>query len=48
MQKLIMNSASDGAIRDLIQLEDREDRAFQLVNEFFGAVRMSLAASGLA
>lgn len=39
MQKLIMNSASDGAIRDLFQLEDREDRAFQLVNEFFSAVR---------
>lgn len=39
MQKFIMNSASDGAIRDLFQFEDREDRAFQLVNEFFSAVR---------
>lgn len=38
MQKLIMNSASDGAIRDLIQFEDREDRAVGLVNEFFEAV----------
>ncbi len=39
MQKFIMNSASDGAIREMFQLEDREDQAFQLVNEFFGAVR---------
>jgi DGQHR domain-containing protein len=38
MQKLIMNSASDGAIRDLIQYEDREDRAYHLVSEFFHAV----------
>jgi DGQHR domain-containing protein len=39
MQKFIMNSASDGAIREMFQLEDREDQAFQLVNEFFCAVR---------
>lgn len=39
MQKLIMNSASDGAIRELIQYEDRVDRATRLVDEFFGAVR---------
>jgi len=38
MQRLIMNSASDGAIRDLIQYEDREDRAYRLVSEFFHAV----------
>lgn len=38
MQKLIMNSASDGAIREMFQYEDREERAFALVNEFFGAV----------
>lgn len=38
MQKLIMNSSSDGAIREFYQFDDREDRAFQLVNEFFGAV----------
>lgn len=38
MQKLIMNSASDGAIRDLLQYEDREERAYQLVSEFFHAV----------
>lgn len=39
MQKLIMNSASDGAIRQLYQFDDREDRAVQLVSEFFRAVR---------
>lgn len=38
MQKLIMNSASDGAIRDLVQYEDREERAYKLVSEFFHAV----------
>jgi len=39
MQKLIMNSASDGAIREFCQFGDREDRAFDLVSEFFCAVR---------
>lgn len=38
MQRLIMNSASDGAVRSLMQFEDREDRAFRLVSEFFHAV----------
>jgi DGQHR domain-containing protein len=38
MQKFIMNSAADGAIRDFFQHGDREDRAFQLVNEYFAAV----------
>jgi DGQHR domain-containing protein len=38
MQRLIMNSASDGAIRDLIQYEDRDERAYRLVSEFFHAV----------
>jgi DGQHR domain-containing protein len=38
MQRVIMNSASDGAIRSLIQYEDRNDRAFHLVSEFFHAV----------
>lgn len=38
MQKLIMNSASDGAIRDLLQYEDRDHQAYSLVNEFFLAV----------
>lgn len=38
MQRLVMNSASDGAIRDLLQYEDRDSRAFNLVSEFFHAV----------
>ncbi|MPT27520.1 MAG: DGQHR domain-containing protein [Achromobacter sp.] len=38
MQRLIMNSASDGAIRSLMQYEDRDERAFRLVSEFFHAV----------
>lgn len=39
VQKLVMNSASNGAIRDLIHFEDREQRAFKLVDEFFDAVQ---------
>lgn len=39
MQKFIMNSASDGAIRDLIKYEDFEMRAYDLVNSFFGALK---------
>jgi DGQHR domain-containing protein len=38
MQKLVMNSAANGAIRDLVQFEDREDRAVDLLNEYFTAV----------
>ena len=38
MQRFIMNSASDGAIRDLLQYEDRDARSFHLVSEFFQAV----------
>lgn len=38
MQRLVMNSASDGAIRELIQFEDREDRAVDIVDQFFEAV----------
>ena len=38
MQRLIMNSASDGAIRSLMRYEDRDNRSFQLVSEFFHAV----------
>lgn len=44
LQKLIMNSASDGAIRDLVQLDDPEQRAFELVNEYFDAVKKVFAA----
>lgn len=39
MQRLIMHSASDGAIRHFFQYDNREDRAYNLVNEFFIAVR---------
>lgn len=39
MQRFIMNSASDGAIRDFIKLEDYENRAYNIVNEFFEAIR---------
>ena len=38
MQKLVMNSAAHGAIREMLQFEDRASRAFSLVNEFFDAV----------
>lgn len=38
MQKLVMNSAAHGAIRELVQYEDREERAVDLINEFFEAV----------
>jgi DGQHR domain-containing protein len=38
MQKLVMNSTSDGAIREFIKDGDYEDRAFDFINEFFEAV----------
>src|SRR5690606_5536471 len=38
MQKLIMNSASNGAIREFMRYEDREERSFRLVDEYFAAV----------
>ncbi len=38
MQKLVMNSASHGALREYVRLEDREDRAVALINEYFEAV----------
>lgn len=38
MQKLVMNSTSQGAIRELIQYEDREDKAVDLINQYFEAV----------
>jgi len=40
MQRMIMNSASDGAIRELIKFEDFEDRAYNLINEFFEGVKI--------
>lgn len=38
MQKLVMNSAAHGAVRDLVAYEDREDRAFHLIDQYFAAV----------
>ncbi len=38
MQKLVMNSASHGSLREYVRFEDREDRAVQLINEYFEAV----------
>lgn len=46
MQKIVMNSASDGAVRDLIQMSDLtpesmkklEEEAFHLFNEYFKAI----------
>jgi len=39
MQKIVMNSTSDGAIRNLIKEENFEELAFELLNSFFKAVR---------
>ncbi|NNU44767.1 DGQHR domain-containing protein DpdB [Ramlibacter montanisoli] len=38
MQKLVINSAAHGAVRDLVTYEDREDRAVALIDEYFTAV----------
>jgi DGQHR domain-containing protein len=38
MQKLVMNSAAQGAVRELIACEDREDRTVALIDAFFTAV----------
>lgn len=39
MQKLVMNSASDGAIREFIRYEERDVHSYQLISEFFSAVQ---------
>ncbi|HZP88589.1 MAG TPA: DGQHR domain-containing protein DpdB [Burkholderiales bacterium] len=39
VQKVVMNSASDGALREMIRHNDFEDRSYHLVNEYFSAVR---------
>ena len=38
MQKVVMNSASDGAIRDFIRYEERDLHSYRLISEFFAAV----------
>jgi DGQHR domain-containing protein len=39
MQRIVMNSTSDGAIREFIKHDDMEERAYNLLNDFFSAVR---------
>lgn len=39
MQKLVMNSASDGAIQSFMQYDDFDARSVELINNFFQAVR---------
>lgn len=39
MQKIVMNSVSDGAIRTFVKEGDFEDRAFNLLNEYFEAIQ---------
>ncbi|MNP29250.1 hypothetical protein D3C76_1222650 [compost metagenome] len=39
MQKLVMNSASDGAIQTFMKYDDFEARSVELINNFFHAVR---------
>jgi DGQHR domain-containing protein len=39
IQKLIMASLSDGALRELAATEDGRERSFQLISNFFGAVQ---------
>jgi DGQHR domain-containing protein len=44
MQKLVMNSASDGAIRNLLHVPNFEDMSVVLVSNFFTAVRTVFAS----
>jgi DGQHR domain-containing protein len=39
LQKVIMNSASDGAVREFVNAPDYLDQSFELFSEFFWAVR---------
>lgn len=39
IQRMIMNSLSDGACRDLIRAENGEEKCFNLVSDFFAAVQ---------
>lgn len=38
MQKLVMNSASEGAVRQLLAEENYEDKVFELISDYFSAV----------
>jgi DGQHR domain-containing protein len=39
MQRVVMNSTSNGALQEFIKHDDMEDRAYNLLNDFFTAVR---------
>ena len=39
IQKIVMNSSSDGLIRDLVNQTDFEDRTFSIINNYFTAVQ---------
>ena len=39
IQKVVMNSTSDGALRELMHFPDGEETSFQLISAFFGAVQ---------
>lgn len=43
LQKVIMNSASDGAIRGFVNEQDYVERSFSLISEFFWAVRKNFS-----
>jgi len=43
VQKLVMNSLADGAMRDLIQRKDGETECLRLVNNFFIAIATTFA-----
>lgn len=40
MQKFVMHSANDGAIRSFMKFDDFEGRSIELINNFFHAVRI--------
>jgi DGQHR domain-containing protein len=44
LQKIIMNSASDGAVRELVNEADYVGQSFELFSNFFGAVRETFAS----
>lgn len=39
IQRVVMNSRSNGAIREILNLEDGQERALALISDFFWAVR---------
>jgi len=41
VQRVVMNSRSNGAIREVLNYEDGQDRALNLISDFFWAVRQA-------